>query len=86
MTIDEILKETMALEEVIERSAPGAPALAETITRLRALQAEVHRTRGLQTPLIPDTERLPTDDEQSADGLARTIHSLLAAARAKQAD
>lgn len=84
MTLDEILKSTMQIEEDIIHSRTGAPALATAIDRLRGLEAEVERIRGLQGPLIPDATRPPTDDEQSAEGLARTIRSLVAAARAKQ--
>ena len=84
MTLDEILKSAMTLEEEIERSAPGSPELGPTVERLRALQAELERTRGLQTPLIPDAGRAPSDNQQSAEGLARTIHSLLAAAESKR--
>ena len=84
MTLDEILKSTMQLEEQIERSAPASPQLSDAVSRLHQLQGELERTRGLQGALIPDAKRPLTDDQQSAEGLARTIHSLLAAANAKQ--
>lgn len=85
MTLDEILKGTMAIEEQIERGTPGSPELSAAVARLRELQAELDRTRGLQAPLIPDSTRPLTDDQKSAEGLARAIRSLLAAAQSKQA-
>ena len=84
MTLDEILKGTMAVEEQIERSAPGSPDLAAAVSRLHALDGELERTRGLQGALIPDAARPLTSDQQSAEGLARTIRSLLGAAHSKQ--
>ncbi|HEY4188575.1 MAG TPA: hypothetical protein VGP07_26125 [Polyangia bacterium] len=85
MTIDEILRAVMKLEDEIVGSKPGAPELQGTIARLQQLEGELERTRGLQPPLIPDASRPPTADEQSGAGLERTLHSLLAAARSKQA-
>lgn len=85
MTLDEILKGTMELEERIERAAPGSPDLAEVVARLTSLRGELDRTRGLQGALIPDAKRPLTDDQKSGEGLDRTITSLMAAARAKQA-
>jgi len=85
MTLDEILRGTMAVEERIERCAPGSPDLAAALSRLHELDGELTRTRGLQGALIPDAARPPTSDEQSAEGLSRTIRSLLAAAHSKQA-
>jgi hypothetical protein len=84
MTLDEILKSTMAIEDQIERAAPGSPDLADVVARLRDLHAELERTRGLQGALIPDAKRPLTDDQKSGEGLERTITSLMAAARAKQ--
>jgi len=85
MTLDEILKSTMSIEEQIERAPPGSPDLADAVTRLQTLHGELERTRGLQGALIPDARRPLTDDQQSGEGLERTITSLMAAARAKQA-
>jgi len=85
MTLDEILKNTMAVEEQIERSTPGSPDLAAAVSRLHELDGELQRTRGLQGELIPDASRPLTSDQQSAEGLGRTIRSLLAAAHSKQA-
>ena len=84
MTLDEILRSTMTLEEQIERAAPGSPDLADVVARLQGLHGELQRTRGLQGALIPDTARPLTDDQKSGEGLERTITSLMAAARAKQ--
>lgn len=85
MTLDEILRSTMAIEEQIEGAASASPELEDAITRLRTLHGELERTRGLQGALIPDATRPLTDDQKSGEGLARTITSLMAAARAKQA-
>lgn len=85
MTLDEILKSTMSLEEQIERVPPGSPQLADVVARLGELRGELERTRGLQGALIPDAKRPLTDDQKSGEGLDRTITSLMAAARAKQA-
>ena len=84
MTLDEILKSTMRIEEQIEASAPASPELSEAVARLHELQGELERVRGLQGALIPDARRPATDNEKSAEGLERTIRSLLAAANAKQ--
>lgn len=84
MTLDEILRSTMTIEEEIERAAPGSPDLPDVVARLQLLRGELERTRGLQGPLIPDATRPPTDDQKSGEGLERTITSLMAAARAKQ--
>lgn len=75
----------MQLEEQIERSAPASPDLGDAVERLHQLRGELDRVRGLQAPLIPDAKRPLTDDQKSGEGLERTITSLLAAARAKQA-
>jgi len=85
MTLDEILRSTMAIEEQIERAPRGSPELSELVTRLERLRGELERTRGLQGALIPDATRPLTDDQKSGEGLERTITSLTAAARAKQA-
>ena len=85
MTLDEILKTTMAIEEQLARAAPGSPALADALTRLRELHGELERPRGLQGALIPDAKRHLTDDQKSGEGQDRTLTSLMAAARAKQA-
>jgi len=85
MNLDEILRSTMSIEEQIEHARPGSPELGDALTRLRELQGELERTRGLQGALIPDAQRPLTDDQKSGEGLQRTITSLMAAARAKQA-
>jgi hypothetical protein len=85
MSLDEILKSTMSIEEEIQRVPPGAPQLADVLARLTRLRGELERTRGLQGALIPDAKRPLTDDQKSGEGLDRTITSLMAAARAKQA-
>jgi len=85
MTLDEILRSTMSFEEQIERARTGSPELADVLAGLRALHGELERARGLQGALIPDARRPLTDDQKSGEGLERTITSLMAAARAKQA-
>jgi hypothetical protein len=84
MTIDELLRAAMKVEEDIEGSAAGGEALAEAVVRLDHLQAELGRIRGLDTPLIPDTARAPSDNEQSVASLDVTLRMLRRAALAKQ--
>jgi len=84
MTIDELLRAAMQVEEDIEASATGGEALAAAVARIDHLQGELGRIRGLDTPLIPDTARAPSANEQSVESLDVTLRMLRSAALAKQ--
>jgi hypothetical protein len=84
MTIQEVLDAVMALEEDIEKAAPGDPELAADIARIQELEAEVRRIRSVQGPLVPDAASPPSYDERSAKQLDQALHDLMSAARSKQ--
>jgi hypothetical protein len=81
-----VLDEVDRLDVEISSSQPGAETLAAVVNRIGELRREVERLKGLQQPLVPDPDSAAAGESRSksADGLGRSLESLLTAATAKQ--
>jgi hypothetical protein len=84
MTLDEIHAAVVEVEREIPALAPAAPGVSDVMGRIRMLQGELERTRGVLGPLVPDAASPKSPDEQRADDLAAALGSLLQAADAKR--
>jgi hypothetical protein len=84
--LQSVLDEVDRLDVEISSSQPGAASLAAVVNRIGDLQREVERLKGLQQPLVPDPDSAAAGESRSksADGLGRSLESLLTAATAKQ--
>jgi len=72
------------LSAEVEQSQPGAPELAVVVATVKQLQERLRRVHGVMGPLVPDANRQPDLDEQTAANLERALDSLRRAAEERQ--
>ena len=68
----------------VEEAEPGAPELAAVVATVKDLQGRLRRVRSVMVPLVPDANRQPDPDEETAANLERALDSLLRAAEQRQ--
>jgi len=68
----------------VEQAEPGAPELAAVVATVIELQGRLRRVRSVMGPLVPDANREPDFDEETAANLERALTSLRRAAEARQ--
>ena len=82
--LQSILDAVERLATEVEEAQPGDPELAAVVASVVDLQGRLERVRGVMGPLIPDANREPSLDEETAVSLERALTSLLSAAEAKR--
>ena len=68
----------------VEEAEPGAPELAAIVATVINLQERLRRIRSVMGPLVPDANRQPDLDEETAVNLERALNSLRSAAEQRQ--
>ena len=79
-----ILESVERLTTEVEEAQPGAPELAAVVASVSDLQRRLERVRSVLGPLVPDANREPSLDEETAASLDRALTSLLGTAEAKR--
>ena len=85
MDVQSLLDEVARLEIEVTDLAAGDARLSRVIARIRELQRELEKMRGMSQPLVPDAARPASSEERSEANLGSALDSLLRAAEDKRA-